>query len=98
MNVLPRRNADPEQTAVRSQTVTGNAAQKFRGQTNSVSEIESCTLYVVGERWILGLHIAVHVRKKSFLRHTAKLSVHQACQNHDQMKVTHARHIHCGRA
>jgi hypothetical protein len=28
--------------------------RKFRGQTDSVSEIEFCTLYVVAERWILG--------------------------------------------
>ena len=39
----------------------------------SVSEIEFCTLYVVAERWILGC-ILRFMHKKSFLRHTVRLS------------------------
>jgi hypothetical protein len=41
------------------------------GHTDSVSEIEFCTL-CCSRTMNLGLHIAVHARKKSFLRHTAE--------------------------
>jgi hypothetical protein len=41
------------------------------GHTDSVSEIEFCTL-CCSRTMNLGLHLAVHARKKSFLRHTAE--------------------------
>jgi hypothetical protein len=44
-------------------------------QISSVSEIEFCTLHTIrcSQPMDLGLHIAVHARKKLFLRHTPGL-------------------------
>jgi hypothetical protein len=50
-------------------TDMNNMDLAHRVQFRSVSEIEFCTLYVCSRTMDLGLHIRVHARKKSFLRH-----------------------------
>jgi hypothetical protein len=51
--------------------------QKFRGQTDSVSEIEFCTLYVVAERWILGCILRFMHAKNHFSDTLRKLTLYR---------------------
>jgi hypothetical protein len=68
-----------------------NLIEKAGGvMSGSVSEIEFCTLYVVAERLIFGLHIAVHARKKSFLRHTDLSVTDLSCH---RLPICHHRSV-----